>query len=78
MRKHLVVALVAVALVAIFSSVQAEPPKEAQPMLCHDVYFSLKDNSPAGQGEARSPPARSTSRITPAPSGSPWGRSPKK
>jgi hypothetical protein len=38
--------LVVVALVAIFRSVQAESPKETPQMLCHDVYFSLKDNSP--------------------------------
>jgi hypothetical protein len=42
MRKHFVFMLAVVALVAIFGSVRAE----AQPMLSHDVYFSLKDNSP--------------------------------
>ena len=42
MRKHFVCMLAVVALVAIFGSVRAE----AQPMLSHDVYFSLKDNSP--------------------------------
>jgi quinol monooxygenase YgiN len=31
---------------AIFGSVHAEAPKKPQPMLCHDVYFSLKDDSP--------------------------------
>jgi hypothetical protein len=46
MRKHFVFALAAVALAALFHSVQAEAPKEAQQMLSHDVYFSLKDNSP--------------------------------
>ena len=46
MRKHLIFALVAVAFVAIFRPAQAETPKEPQQMLCHDVYFSLKDNSP--------------------------------
>ena len=46
MRKHSVFMLVVVALVAIFRSVQAESPKETPQMLCHDVYFSLKDNSP--------------------------------
>ena len=42
MKKYLVFMLAVVALVAIFGSVRAE----AQPMLSHDVYFSLKDNSP--------------------------------
>jgi hypothetical protein len=46
MRRYLVFALVVVALAAIFGSVQAAAPKEAQHMLSHDVYFSLKDNSP--------------------------------
>ena len=46
MRKHFVFMLVVVALVAIFRSVQAESPKETPQMLCHDVYFSLKDKSP--------------------------------
>jgi hypothetical protein len=42
MNRQFVFMLVIVALVMIFSSIQAE----AQPMLSHDVYFSLKDNSP--------------------------------
>jgi len=42
MKKYLVLMLAVVALVVIFGSVRAE----AQPMLSHDVYFSLKDNSP--------------------------------
>ena len=46
MKKHFVFMLAVVALVAFHGSVQAEAPKKAQPMLSHDVYFSLKDNSP--------------------------------
>ena len=46
MRKHFVVVAVIMALVAMFASVQAGAPKKAQPMLSHDVYFSLKDASP--------------------------------
>jgi hypothetical protein len=42
MKKHFVFMLAVVAVVAVFGSVRAE----AQPMLSHDVYFSLKDNSP--------------------------------
>jgi hypothetical protein len=50
MRKYLVFVLFFVALAAIFHSAQAEAPKETRKMLCHDVYFSLKDNSlPARQ-----------------------------
>ncbi len=45
MRTHFVVVAVIVALVAIFSSVQAAPTEKESPMLAHDVYFSLKDNS---------------------------------
>ena len=45
MRTHFVVVAVIVALVAIFSSVQAAPTENEPPMLAHDVYFSLKDNS---------------------------------
>ena len=45
MRTHFVVVAVIVALVAIFSSVQAAPTEKEPPMLAHDVYFSLKDNS---------------------------------
>jgi hypothetical protein len=46
MRTHFVVVAVIVALAAIFSSVQAAPTEKEPPMLAHDVYFSLKDNSP--------------------------------
>ena len=46
MKKYLVFVLVAVALAAIFRSVQADAPKETQQMLSHDVYFSLEDHSP--------------------------------
>ena len=46
MKKDFVLVLFAVVLLAILGSVQAEAPKKAQPMLSHDVYFSLKDNSP--------------------------------
>jgi hypothetical protein len=46
MKKHTILLAIIVALAAIFGSVQAEAPKKAQPMLSHDVYFSLKDNSP--------------------------------
>jgi hypothetical protein len=45
-KKHFVFVLAAVALMAIVSSVGAEAPKKAEPMLSHDVYFALKDNSP--------------------------------
>ena len=46
MKKDFVLVLFAVVLLAILGSVQAEAPQKAQPMLSHDVYFSLKDNSP--------------------------------
>jgi hypothetical protein len=46
MKKYLVFVLVAVALTAIVGSVQAEAPKKDPSMVSHDVYFSLKDNSP--------------------------------
>jgi hypothetical protein len=46
MRKHLVVVAVLVVLAAIFGSVRVNAAEKAQPMLAHDVYFSLKDNSP--------------------------------
>ena len=45
MRKHVVVAAIIVALLAIFSSVQAAETEKEPPMIAHDVYFSLKDNS---------------------------------
>ena len=46
MKKSFVFVSAVLALAAIFSSVQAEPPEKAERMLTHDVYFSLKDNSP--------------------------------
>src|SRR5664280_2131314 len=49
MKKHFVFVLAVVALMAVLGSVQAETPKKAQPMLSHDVYFSLKDNSPGAK-----------------------------
>jgi hypothetical protein len=48
MNTHFVVVLVA-ALAAIVCSVKAEVPQETHGMLSHDVYFSLKDNSPQGK-----------------------------
>ncbi len=45
MRNHLTVVLSLVALVAIFRCIQAEAAEKEPPMLAHDVYFSLKDNS---------------------------------
>jgi hypothetical protein len=39
--------VVAAAVLGVSQSlVQADAPEHAQPMLVHDVYFSLKDNSP--------------------------------
>lgn len=49
MRKYLVLAAAIVALVTVFGSTKAETPQKAPPMLCHDVYFSLKDNSAQAQ-----------------------------
>jgi hypothetical protein len=46
MKKHFVFMLAVVAMVAIFGTVQAETPPKAPPMMSHNVYFSLKDNSP--------------------------------
>ena len=46
MKKHFVFVTVVVALVAIFGSVQADAAEKSPPKLVHDVYFSLKDNSP--------------------------------
>ena len=46
MKKHLILVVVAVALAAILGSFQAHAADKAQRMLSHDVYFSLKDNSP--------------------------------
>ena len=46
MKKYFVFMLAVVALMGMLGSVQAEASKKAQPMLSHDVYFSLKDNSP--------------------------------
>ena len=46
MKKQFAVVLSFVALVAIFGCVQTDAAEKAQPMLSHDVYFSLKDNSP--------------------------------
>ncbi len=46
MIKPFVVVSLAVALAAIFGSVPADAAEKAPPKLVHDVYFSLKDNSP--------------------------------
>lgn len=46
MRNHVIFALAAATLAALLGAVHAEAPKTALPMLSHDVYFSLKDNSP--------------------------------
>jgi hypothetical protein len=46
MRKHFVFVTVLMALVAIFGSVQADAAEKSPPKLVHEVYFSLKDNSP--------------------------------
>ena len=46
MKKHFVFMTVLVALVVIFGSGQADAADKSPPKLVHDVYFSLKDNSP--------------------------------
>jgi hypothetical protein len=46
MKKYLTLVLSIVALVAFFGSVRVDAAKKEPPMLAHDVYFSLKVNSP--------------------------------
>jgi hypothetical protein len=46
MKKSFILLVAAVALMAILGSAKANAAEKAQSMLSHNVYFSLKDNSP--------------------------------
>ena len=55
MKKHLLLVAAMVSAVAVFGTVhvavRAAAPEKPQPMLAHNVYFSLKDNSDAAKKE---------------------------
>ncbi len=49
MKRFAILFAAALVVTAVVTARAADPAKPAGGMICHDVYFSLKDNSPAAK-----------------------------